>query len=65
MTSNSIPQPTREKKTYHKPEIEKVSLVLEEAVLVTGCMFEYRVGPTEEGCHPGGQECWYIPGTPG
>jgi len=53
MKSNSTPQPAREKKPYHKPEIEKVSLVIEEAVLGTSCRFaENSDGPGMAGCDP-------------
>ncbi len=58
MKSNSTPQPAREKKPYHKPEIEKVNLVLDEAVLATGCKFEGGFGPFGTDCEDaGGTPC--------
>ena len=50
MKSNSTPQLARDKKPYHKPEIEKVSLVLEEAVLATTCRIPEDTGPQGSGC---------------
>lgn len=42
----------KRRKTYSKPEIEQVQLVLEEAVL-TGCKRGHAPGPFKQNCAPG------------
>jgi hypothetical protein len=40
----------RVRRPYHKPKVEKVALVLEEAVLGTGCKTPTSAGPYNGSC---------------
>ena len=53
---------TKEKKTstirkpYSKPQLERVQLIAEEAVLLA-CKTGNRVGPGVHNCNPGSSDC--------
>lgn len=38
------------KKTYQKPQVERVQLTLEESILGVGCKVNGQAGPTINGC---------------
>ena len=40
----------RDRKPYYKPQIEKIKLILEEAVLGLGCKTDQQVGQGITGC---------------
>jgi hypothetical protein len=41
---------TKIKKTYHKPLLEQVSLVIDDTILATGCKFAGTSGPNRVNC---------------
>ena len=60
-SSNQSNHPeSKTRKPYQKPVVERVSLVLDDAILITGCKNAARVGPLQDACRVGLTLCSEI-----
>ena len=60
-SSNQSNHPeSKTRKPYQKPVVERVSLVLDDAILITGCKNAARFGPDLQGCRLGITNCTAI-----
>ena len=60
-SSNQSNHPeSKTRKPYQKPVVERVSLVLDDAILITGCKTAARVGPEQAFCRVGLTLCSEI-----